>query len=242
MTKYVQATAVLVIAACGILVAACVDVTPLTAPASDAGVDVVVSTSVAASTCYACTTGADEPGPSCRAEYETCKGDPKCLSLFLCGIPRGCYAPGQDLVACLSACGAAAGLSGIDDPSVTPFLALYGCATTTCGAGCGATSNADASAAKAHCSAPLGTTCPPSAGNCKGIGAPCTKGGGQCAAVHAVCDVDLDPRGAGMCITLLACKGGDCGSGATCCKTSTTQNIPMCMPNQCLPADCQADP
>lgn len=47
------------------------------------------------------------------------------------GLPKGCYAPGQDLIACLTACGISAGLTGADDPAVRPFLALYTCATTS---------------------------------------------------------------------------------------------------------------
>jgi len=233
----------LTLVALGATAAACVDVTPITdvPSSSDAGAD-VFSPSVTASACFQCSSGEAEGGPSCGTEYAACNGDPRCLSMFMCGIPRGCYRPGRDLVQCLTACGAAAGLTGLDDPAVPAFLALYSCATSTCSAACGAADPLDAAVAKPTCAAPLGATCPPTSGNCKGIGAPCTRGGEECNAIHAICDRDLDPRGVGICVTVLTCTGGDdCGSGATCCKTATTQNVPICMPNQCLPADCAAE-
>jgi hypothetical protein len=119
--------------------AACVDTTPITdvpADASDAGIDVSVSPAVAADACFACTTGGAGGAAGCKDEFATCTGDPKCLAVFLCGIPRGCYAPGQDLIACLTSCGVAAGLTGIGDPAVAPFLALHACATTACPSAC----------------------------------------------------------------------------------------------------------
>jgi len=234
---------VVILVGLGALAAACIDVTPIEAPGgpADASVDVSASMSVADSACFQCSSGAAEAGPGCGTELETCRGDAKCLALFLCGIPRGCYRPGQDLVVCLSACAVQAGVTGMDDPAVAPFIALHTCATTTCASACGGTAEAGVAPSKPVCASPLGATCPPIAGNCKGIGAPCTRGGGQCASVHALCDIDLDPRGAGMCMTVL-CSPGECGSGATCCKSAATQNIALCMPNQCLPADCSADP
>lgn len=92
------------------------------------------------------------------------------------------------------------------------------------------------------CAPPQGTTCPPTQGNCKHIGDPCTKGGGQCVAPTS-CDLDLDPGGAGICITYLACtpNNHDCGSGATCCNTAMTSNVAVCLPNACLPSDCQPE-
>lgn len=101
----------------------------------------------------------------------------------------------------------------------------------------------DASGDAATCVAPQGTTCPTTAGNCKHIGDPCTKGGGQCPSPTA-CDVDLDPTGVGICITFAACQPNmhACGTGATCCKTAMTSNVPVCLPNQCLPSDCTAEP
>jgi hypothetical protein len=92
------------------------------------------------------------------------------------------------------------------------------------------------------CAPPQGTACPSTAGNCKNIGDPCTKGGNQCPSPTA-CDLDLGP-GAGICITIFACapNHGDCGKGATCCNTAMTSNTPVCLPNQCLPSDCTAEP
>ena len=95
----------------------------------------------------------------------------------------------------------------------------------------------------AACPAPQGTACPTTAGNCKHIGMPCTAGGGQCPAPTA-CDKDLDgDAGAGICITIFACTPGhhDCGNGASCCNTPDTSNVPVCLPNQCLAADCTAE-
>lgn len=93
------------------------------------------------------------------------------------------------------------------------------------------------------CSPPTGSTCPTTGGNCKGIGTPCTKGSGKCPSGLS-CDLDLDPKGSGVCISYLKCSPGkgDCGTGANCCQTATTQNIPVCLPNPCIPADCKAEP
>jgi hypothetical protein len=119
--------------------AACVDVTPITQAevATDAGVTVSVSPEVAGNACFVCAAGgSDGEGGSCHDEYEVCRAHPTCLAVFLCGLPLGCYVPGTDLVACLSSCGVAAGLTGIDDPAVAPFLALRGCMATSCSAPC----------------------------------------------------------------------------------------------------------
>jgi hypothetical protein len=119
--------------------AACVDVTPITQAevATDAGADGSVSPEVARNACFVCAAGAnDGGGASCTGEYAACTGDSKCLSIFLCGIPLGCYAPDTNLVACLASCGVAAELTGVDDPAVAPFLALRACATTSCSAPC----------------------------------------------------------------------------------------------------------
>jgi len=119
-------------------IVACVDVTPITdVPVDpDAGVDAGVSPVVEPTACLACSTGAKETGPSCSAEYAKCAADPKCLSLFSCGLPRGCYTGQKNLLDCLTTCGIAAGLTGADDPAVAPFMALYLCATTSCSAEC----------------------------------------------------------------------------------------------------------
>ena len=98
---------------------------------------------------------------------------------------------------------------------------------------------ADVAPEAAACNPPQGTTCPTTSGNCKGIGTPCTKGGNECPS-PTVCDLDLDPNGAGVCITILACTPGnhDCGAGASCCNTPMTSNTAVCLPNQCIPSDC----
>jgi hypothetical protein len=95
----------------------------------------------------------------------------------------------------------------------------------------------------AMCKAPAGSTCPTTSGNCQGIGTPCTKGGGQCAASGTNCDLDLDPSGSGTCVTYGKCAPGmhQCGPGASCCKSSTTFFIPVCIVNPCLPDDCPAE-
>jgi hypothetical protein len=104
------------------------------------------------------------------------------------------------------------------------------------------TTNDAPSGDSATCSPPQGTTCPTTAGNCKNIGHPCTKGGNQCP-MPTACDLDLGP-GVGICITIFTCTPdhGDCGNGATCCNTAMTSNTPVCLPNQCLPSDCTAEP
>ena len=129
------------------------------------------------------------------------------------------------------------------------FVALAGCSGTQATPGAGdAAVTADGASAKdaeaeagasAVCAPPAGTTCPTTSGTCKGIGKPSTKGGGQCGPGTS-CDLDLDPTGAGICITYLSCTRGnhDCGAGASCCQTKSTQNVPVCLPNPCIPSDC----
>jgi hypothetical protein len=121
----------------------CLDFTPLTAAPStdaDAGADAMVSipslADVAGSPCFQCVSGATDGAPSCKTEYAACDASPKCSALFRCGIPRGCYRPGENIIACLTECGRAAGLTGIDDPAVGDFFRVYNCATTTCAASC----------------------------------------------------------------------------------------------------------
>jgi hypothetical protein len=107
-----------------------------------------------------------------------------------------------------------------------------------------AQSAADAGTDAGVCMPPQGATCPTTAGNCKGIGNPCTKGGGECTSIGKSCDKDLDPTGQGICISYLACTPGqhDCGTGASCCKTAMTQNVAVCLPNQCIVSDCTPEP
>jgi hypothetical protein len=127
-------------------------------------------------------------------------------------------------------------------------IALVACSSSHAPADASADALVDAAQQKdaapdvAACAPPQGTTCPTTAGNCKGIGAPCTKGGNECPSPTA-CDVDLDPSGAGICITILACTPGnhDCGNGASCCKTPMTSNTAVCLPNPCIPSDCTAE-
>lgn len=106
-----------------------------------------------------------------------------------------------------------------------------------------AESDATAKGDGSTCAPPVGTSCPTTAGNCLHIGDPCTKGGNQCPQPTA-CDLDLNPSGAGICITFGVCTPNThaCGAGATCCKTAMTSNFPVCLPNQCLPSDCTAEP
>jgi hypothetical protein len=119
----------------------CLDFTPLTVgpvDEADAGPTALIPSvaDVATSSCFQCVTGATDGAPSCQSEYAACDASPKCAALFRCGIPRGCYRPGENLIVCLTACGRAAGVTGMDDPSVGEFLRVYNCATTTCAASC----------------------------------------------------------------------------------------------------------
>ena len=122
----------------GALATACIDLTPITdIPARpDAGIVVTGPDALAKNPCFACATGANDAAARCNDEYATCRSDPKCLAMFVCGIPRDCYAMGQDLIACLTACAITAGLTGIHAPALPPFIALQQCATTSCSAAC----------------------------------------------------------------------------------------------------------
>jgi hypothetical protein len=114
----------------------CLDFTPITVAPTEAGTDDAPIPSIVTDF----DGGACEPcveGPSCSAALATCDATPKCSAMFQCGLARGCYAQGANLVACLTVCGQQAGLSGQTDPAVGPFLGLYECATSKCSAACG---------------------------------------------------------------------------------------------------------
>ncbi|GAB4290645.1 MAG: hypothetical protein Kow0090_03780 [Myxococcota bacterium] len=77
-------------------------------------------------------------------------------------------------------------------------------------------------------------------GNELGVGKACAKGGGDCPSGLS-CDLDLDPRGVGMCIKLFCQNDDACGSQASCCKPKDSP-ILICMPNACLPVECGGEP
>ncbi|MBI3071277.1 MAG: hypothetical protein HYY84_04035 [Deltaproteobacteria bacterium] len=117
------------------------------------------------------------------------------------------------------------------------------CGKATTASDAGTTGGVDADAG---CVAPRGDAgvCPTEAGNCMGIGHPCTPGGGQCNVYTGTsCDKDLSVDGVGMCVKVFACTPGQkqCGNGASCCQTPMTQNVAVCLPNQCVPSDCMAE-
>jgi hypothetical protein len=116
----------------------CLDLTPITLAPADGGAQdvsavVTLEADVDAGHCEPCVQSAQ-----CSTEFESCTSTPKCAVMFQCGLARGCYAPGANLVSCLTICGQQAGLSGQNDPAVDPFLDLYECATTKCAASCAA--------------------------------------------------------------------------------------------------------
>jgi hypothetical protein len=145
---------------------ACLDFTPITeVPASDASATEDDAATPSASddggasvdavqTCMACigasagdagasSDGAPAPSASsppaamCAVETAACEATDKCMALFTCGVPRGCYSAGADLVACLTTCGQGAGLTSASDPAVAPFIRLYNCASAKCAGPCG---------------------------------------------------------------------------------------------------------
>lgn len=81
------------------------------------------------------------------------------------------------------------------------------------------------------CMAPTGASCPTTAGNCLGIGTPC----GSCPA-GLICEMSI-------CVSIFACTPGmhQCGTGASCCNTATTEHVSVCLPNVCIPSDCTAE-
>jgi hypothetical protein len=114
----------------------CLDLTPITLAPADGGAQdvstvVTLEADVDAGQCEPCVQSA-----KCSTEFERCISTPKCSVMFQCGLSQGCYAPGANLVSCLTICGQQAGLTGQNDPAVDPFLDLYACATTKCAASC----------------------------------------------------------------------------------------------------------
>jgi hypothetical protein len=88
----------------------------------------------------------------------------------------------------------------------------------------------------ASCMAPTGATCPTTAGNCLGIGNPCGNTGNPACPAGLICESNI-------CVSILSCTPGahQCGTGATCCNTATTEHVAVCLPNVCIPDDCTAE-
>jgi hypothetical protein len=92
------------------------------------------------------------------------------------------------------------------------------------------------------------STCPPEAGNDKGVGARCTRGGGECQnGLRCTCDPALGTLLAGvpcLCTFAQPAQNGStdpcadsvapdfCGSNATCCDV--LNSYAYCVPNDCL--------
>lgn len=88
-----------------------------------------------AATCVACTSA---PSSACASMSESCEGTPKCDVMFRCAVERGCGKPNTDKVTCLTPCGLEAGLTGMDDPAIGPFLRLLTCSAESCASDCNA--------------------------------------------------------------------------------------------------------
>ena len=133
-----QAPRILLAASLAASLGGCLDLTPITLAPADAGAQdvsavVILDADVDAGGCESCVQSAQ-----CSTELEACTSTPKCTVMFECGLARGCYAPGANLVSCLTICGQQAGLTGQNDPAVDPFLHLYEFATSKCAASCAA--------------------------------------------------------------------------------------------------------
>jgi hypothetical protein len=89
----------------------------------------------------------------------------------------------------------------------------------------------------AMCMPPQGASCPTTAGNCLGIGNPCGGTGQSACPTGLLCEC-------GICVQIFKCTPGkgQCGKGATCCDTATTDFVAVCLPNQCIPSDCTVEP
>jgi hypothetical protein len=116
------------------MAAGCLDFTPSVVAQPEAGAEAAPAPDAAmvdGGACSACVQGA-----ACASEYEACTSTAKCGVMFECGLANGCYAMGANLLSCLAECGAQAQLSGVGDPAVKPFTALYECAVGSCASVC----------------------------------------------------------------------------------------------------------
>jgi hypothetical protein len=89
----------------------------------------------------------------------------------------------------------------------------------------------------AACMPPTGATCDTlTAGNCLGIGTPCGNTGDAACPTGLLCESNI-------CVIIFACTPGmhQCGAGASCCNTATTEHVAVCLPNVCIPSDCTAE-
>jgi hypothetical protein len=88
----------------------------------------------------------------------------------------------------------------------------------------------------AACMPPTGASCPTTAGNCLGIGNPCGNAGNPACPTGLLCESNI-------CVSIFSCTPGmhQCGTGASCCNTATTEHVAVCLPNVCIPSDCTAE-
>ena len=108
--------------------AGCVDTTPLVYEAPkpvDAGADAGVSEALKTA-CRKCIT---EPGAPCRADFEACEKDPRCVKLTDCLFDDGCFSllGLSDRIACGTPCFELVGLRDSLDPVLQGILPLNVC-------------------------------------------------------------------------------------------------------------------
>jgi hypothetical protein len=145
MTRHASLFAASIAIAIAAVLAACLDVTPITVvpvepdadvppppPPIDAGPD---APDVDPRTdCQKCIETPDMPGPGCGDELAICLGDPKCRDTYDCMIRRNCLARAnqQLIILCGLPCAAEAGIQSQFEQAANEIYDVATCAEGAC--------------------------------------------------------------------------------------------------------------
>ncbi|HEY6560237.1 MAG TPA: hypothetical protein VI072_23290 [Polyangiaceae bacterium] len=120
-----------------LVLAGCIDMTPLQNEPADAGAESgFVVDAAAEQSCRACVLGADGP---CTAEWAACRANEKCNLVALCSADRGCLllTSLQDQTVCSLPCLEEHGLTSNTDPVIALAVQLNLCRNGKCKQACG---------------------------------------------------------------------------------------------------------
>ena|SRR5688572_14126081 len=136
-----RCTAILAISAS--LLGGCLDASPITLAAQDAGLVVEAATGddapapdgYAHPQCRACIAADPVPGPGCGDKLANCVNDSAhCIDIYECAYARGCVTQptqGQS-ISCALPCAAELKLTDVNDPSIQLAIRLTECFHSAC--------------------------------------------------------------------------------------------------------------
>jgi hypothetical protein len=136
----------IILATCASLWGGCLDATPVSVAAQDAGLvfDAGVGDSAppidayAHPECRACIAAAPVPGPGCGDKLANCGTTEHCLDIYECAYLKGCVTkPSQnESITCALPCAFALNLTDVNDPSIQLAIRLTECFHSVCASVC----------------------------------------------------------------------------------------------------------